>query len=136
MRKLNSGICFLFLSLSVHAAENNVTVLKETKQSLKKEITLLNNDLHCKKRSDCEALELGAKPCGGPMAYLTVSKKNKKHSEIKKKVAQYMDNDKTLNQLDPVLSTCDVTPLPKLECVKNSCKELISDTGQAKMTPQ
>lgn len=104
----------------------NKVLDKETIQSkrakLKNEIEALNQDLTCESHSDCDVLEMGVKPCGGPWRHLTYSKKNTKASALKRKVSDYNGLDKSFNEASNIMSDCGVQLPPEVRCVEKACK--------------
>lgn len=109
----------LSLMWSSGAQAQGVAELKGRKDQLKKEIDSLNQDLSCKTDKDCRAIELGAKPCGGPWSYLVSSTLNKNYSKLEKQIATYNETEKKLNELDPKMSTCDFLTPPEVFCQTN-----------------
>lgn len=98
--------------------------LKAKRDQLSQEIAKLNadpHDLKCKKDTDCDFLELGSKPCGGPREYLAYSKRHGKLSALKRKVGELTSIEKQINALEQLMSDCMVQLPPGIKCVNKSC---------------
>jgi hypothetical protein len=100
--------------------------MSERLTQLHTEIEKLNLDLRCLKTSDCEALAIGNRLCGGPQAYLVVSKKNKSIKTLKEKAALHTKISQEYNQKyrGDMMGICSVAVKPLMSCAKNKCVAL------------
>lgn len=98
----------------------------ESEKSLQSMRTLIDNlnqeDLTCAQDSDCEALPVGERGCGGPETYIVVSKLGSQYSQLISLVDLYKDkvHAQLLSETDRV-STCLAVLPPEARCVSNSC---------------
>jgi hypothetical protein len=132
-----TAVALTFLGTTSHSAPD-LNKLKSKLDKLKIEITKLNDDLHCRKDTDCDFVELGAKPCGGPREHLIYSKKNPKASAVKRKAADYSALEKQINGLEQLVSECSALLPPDVKCMKKTCVNAAADagTGAATERPQ
>jgi hypothetical protein len=104
-------------------ATPDLKLLKEKHDRLASDIPRLNDNLKCKKDTDCDSLEYGAKPCGGPREYLIFSKKSPKASALKRKVAEFSALEKQINTIEQSMGDCMVTMPPLVHCKKKKCTQ-------------
>lgn len=97
---------------------------KAKREKLKNEIAALNSDpkdLRCTADTDCDYVELGAKPCGGPRSYIVFSKKSEKASAVKRKAGEFTALDKKINEAEQMMSDCMAVLPPELRCSNSLC---------------
>jgi hypothetical protein len=78
--------------------------------------------LSCSAASECEALPLGSKPCGGPVFYLAASRKNPDFSRMKELAEEYARASDLVNQMERRNSTCEEEQPPEIECANQRCQ--------------
>ena len=81
-------------------------------------IGLSNSSLLCRQDSDCVAVALGAKACGGPSGYFITSKYNDFYvggeiESLAKKTEKYQDE---LNRYLGLISDCAMEMPPAMNC--------------------
>lgn len=86
---------------------------------------LSQNNTPCKTDDDCEAIGVGAKPCGGPSEFVLVSKatRSKAGSDIDDVVKMIAAMDTETNALEGTMGTCVVMKKPTLACSSGTCKQ-------------
>jgi len=103
-------------NLAVNTRGNDVIQLST---SIK---TLSDQDLSCKVDTDCEALPLGAKACGGPADYIIVSRLNSEFARLTSLSEELRVASIALNQQTGLASTCDFIEPPAVQCVSSRCQ--------------
>lgn len=99
------------------------TVSKNDLDSELAQIELLNSqDLSCSGVSDCVAVSLGMKACGGPQMYLVSSINNRNAAQIKNLIATYTQNQIAYDKQNGAVSTCELTEPPSPLCVASACR--------------
>ena len=78
----------------------------------------------CTDSTDCRAIALGAKPCGGPWEYLIYSVSSVDSSALAQEVANYNDFNAVLNQRYGWTSDCSIPPMPRPGCKDGKCVDL------------
>ncbi len=102
-------------------AENEVLKLKTDLAKLQQTIDSLNANLSCRQDSDCVAVAIGSKACGGPAKYLVSSNQNKYLPEIQEKAKQSIELEDRLNHAARIISTCSYVAEPEVKCSKQVC---------------
>ncbi|HXH30373.1 MAG TPA: hypothetical protein VNJ01_06150 [Bacteriovoracaceae bacterium] len=80
------------------------------------------SDLSCSKTTDCTAMELGSKACGGPSDFVVASKKNKNLEEVSYLAQRTVDRENDYNVSYNVISDCMLRLPPEVSCQANVCK--------------
>lgn len=82
-----------------------------------------NSDLSCKKSSDCEALAMGHRKCGGPDYYLVISKKNKKAPQLRQLATKHQKMREEFLKIyqKGMMGICSVATKPNVLCTENKC---------------
>lgn len=87
-------------------------------ESIYQNITSLASDLQCEQSSQCKAVAIGKKPCGGPTSYLLYSTKTVEEKSFLELVTGY--NDSIV--LDPdAVSDCSFLIEPTVVCEAQKC---------------
>jgi hypothetical protein len=84
---------------------------------LRREIERLIGDAACRDDGQCRALPLGAKPCGGPEAYVAWSTASTDARQLEALAARYREARSARNQRLGLVSDCAVVPEPPVRCV-------------------
>lgn len=82
-----------------------------------------NRDLSCKKTSDCEALAMGHRTCGGPDYYLIISKKNKNAKRLRQLSSEHQRLREEYLKIyqKGMMGICSVAVAPEMACVNKKC---------------
>jgi hypothetical protein len=78
-------------------------------------------DAACDGPQDCRSIAIGAKPCGGPDAYLAWSGKRSDGQRLRALVEQYAAARKEENQRAGANSTCVFETNPGVSCLNARC---------------
>ena len=86
-------------------------------------IQRLNADVSCAKKTDCVAVGVGNKTCGGPEDYAAVSKRNRDYNAIISEAQNHRTLREQFNQQygQGIIGTCSMAPVPTLACQQNRC---------------
>ena len=102
-------------------AKLNPSQYSEALSRLKRQADLEIGVPYAKEPKQCRLVGFGSKPCGGPWTYLIYSTAITDESRLKRLVAEYNQVDRLRNEEQQWLSTCDVTPAPKIEIRNGIC---------------
>lgn len=104
--------------------QNEPAAVKARIATINFEIETYNKELSCVGDGECEVLELGTGPCGGPSKYLVYSTANPQAATLKAKAQDYTLAEKQLRAVDfQMVSHCQAPPQPEARCVKNVCTD-------------
>jgi hypothetical protein len=137
---IGSLAVFIFTPLRSEARTESKLVGQRTR--LNDDVLRLSQPAKCKVDSDCAALPMGIKPCGGPWKYILYSKKNAKLSKLKKRLDEYNKLDQQINETQQTMSDCSVTMKPELKCTNSMCVDSKNTNapnagaGLGKMSPE
>jgi len=114
----------LLVALGVAPAQGGGTDAGTTPQpaTLRKEIQRLAGDLRCNNVSQCRALPLGKRACGGPDEYVVFSTMTAKVAQLEKKAAEYTLLQEALLRGKPETGPCEIILEPTLQCVRQRCR--------------
>jgi hypothetical protein len=84
--------------------------------SLMAPITTLIGDAECDSQSQCHAIGVGSKPCGGPSAYLAWSSRKTDPSSLQAAVKAHAQAQSEENKTSGLVSDCRVQPEPTAVC--------------------
>lgn len=102
---------------------NSKSSLTKEVQDLRVLIDSLNDeDLSCSLDSDCKALPVGLRACGGPTEFIVGSILNARHSEVLAISELHRQKTKELLQATNAVSTCIMLLAPAVHCVQNTCQ--------------
>lgn len=121
MRNHISLLAFSLALGSLAHAAGDLAKLTSKREALNNDVMRLVQPLKCSADTDCAALEMGVKPCGGPWKYVIYSKKNSKVATLKKKLADYNALDQKINEQQQTMSDCMVSVKPSPKCVNKMC---------------
>lgn len=79
-------------------------------------------DLSCQSDSDCIALPVGHKPCGGPSMSVITAKKNPLLSEVRRSARAVTTEQRAYNQETNRISNCAMTRIPTPVCEDLTCR--------------
>ncbi len=85
------------------------------------DISALIGDSEASKLSQCSIIEIGAKPCGGPLGFLVFSKERTDSERLSGLVERFNELNKTINSEKSLFSTCDETPVPEIVLDNGKC---------------
>ncbi len=88
---------------------------------LNDDVLRLSQPAKCRVGSDCAALPMGSKPCGGPWKYVLYSKNNRKLAKLKQRLTEYNKLDQRINESQQTMSDCSMTMQPDLKCINSMC---------------
>lgn len=75
----------------------------------------------CSQDSQCGAVAIGHKPCGGPSGYLAYSTHNTDVTRLNELVVQHRAINRELNQMTGAISDCSMQMEPKAFCADGNC---------------
>lgn len=84
---------------------------------LRGDILRLIGTASCRDDSQCRALALGSKPCGGPESYVAWSTAATDGRQLEALAARHKDARHARNQRLGLMSDCAVVPEPAVRCV-------------------
>ena len=94
------------------------TRLEQLGQEIKREIGVPK----ASKASQCKLIALGSKPCGGPWSYEVYSTETSNDFRLKGLVSRYNNLERTLNEEQKILSTCDFVQKPQVTFSQGICR--------------
>jgi hypothetical protein len=80
------------------------------------QVTTLIGDAECDNQSQCHAVGVGAKACGGPAGYLAWSEKKTDPNALRTAVEAQSRAQIDENKTSGLASNCMVTPMPTAVC--------------------
>ncbi len=86
--------------------------------------TLANLSLACEEPSDCTAIAMGSRACGGPTSYVVTSKANTSIEALNLSIQLETKAESELNQKFHIISICSVEMPPELDCKSKVCSTL------------
>lgn len=90
--------------------------------SLSRLISEINSrDLSCDQASDCVALAMGAKACGGPTSYVVASLHNPELDSLKALISELTLQEQTESVRTGAVSNCSFLMEPTVACDANLC---------------
>ena len=99
---------------------------KLSRQAYRDEVTRLIEDvgLNCKADNECDAIALGAKICGGPAEYLTISRAvtAKYGDRLGELQATISELDKAQHKDSGMMGICTVLEKPNSRCLNSRCQ--------------
>lgn len=88
--------------------------------------TLIDNlnheDLSCAQDSDCEAMPLGWRSCGGPSEYIIASAVSAQHDQLASLAVLHKQKAQAFLAAQNAVGTCEAIMPPEARCVKNVCQ--------------
>lgn len=75
----------------------------------------------CTRPSQCHAIEMGSRPCGGPSEFLVYCSLSTDVKKLKTRVKAATDAEKALNATQDLMSICSVLAAPKVKLEKGVC---------------
>ncbi len=94
-------------------------------EAMEQEIRALVGDAPCADSTDCTAIPLGAKPCGGPWGYLVYSRSSVDSARLATMAREYTEYNAELNQRWGWISTCDLARMPRPACKDGRCVDVL-----------
>ena len=94
------------------------------RQKLRDEIDALVGDATCRDVSECSAVAIGSKPCGGPWFWMAYSTTVTDTAALQKLVATYDWVDAFINDKWGIGSNCAYTRDPILVCRDGACRNI------------
>lgn len=91
---------------------------------INEQVNAMVSDKSCSETTECRAVELGEKPCGGPVEYVIYSVTSVDEAQLLKKVREYNELSRKQNSLTGAVSTCMLRLPPEVECYAGSCREI------------
>ena len=108
-----------------------------TKKVSSEEIKVLNQsidnmvalDLSCQSNSDCTAVALGERACGGPKRFAIVSKRNAGYGSIVASALDLQKKERIYNQQEQIISICSLVEAPPYKCDTAASKCVVDLSG-------
>lgn len=104
---------------------------EQTREAYRAELESLMNEnkVACKIASDCNALPVGSRSCGGPTEYVLISKgtQAKIQSAATDLIKTIDELDRARNASSGLAGTCDVMEKPAVTCQAGAC---VKDTAK------
>ena len=111
---------------SAEAAEAQTALRAE--QDLLARIRAEVGSAACSRDDQCHSLPIGAKPCGGPEAWLPWSSVNARADQLQAWAAELAELQRARNERSGIASNCRYNPDPGALCRQGRC---VSGAGQA-----
>lgn len=118
----------LIFSLSMFSAFANEDLVQQKKDSnaikslVESTQQLAAADLSCTKNSDCVALTIGKRACGGPNGFVIASKNNLVFEEVQYLAEQTEAREEVFNAKYGIYSICSIIMKPTPACVSKVCR--------------
>jgi hypothetical protein len=93
-----------------------------TIEDLALEIHQIAGDASADNIEQCRTHPIGAKPCGGPWAYLIYSAQNVDSDSLSALISRYDELDHIRNEEEGRISTCELISEPPLELDNGICR--------------
>lgn len=84
--------------------------------------SLITKDLRCNQSSDCVAVALGERACGGPEKYVVASQLNSDIDLIDELASLLAQKDHEFNAQSGMASICVAEMRPAVSCVARTCQ--------------
>ena len=107
-----------------HNQANNAEEMRLVKEA-EHTLALINKqiaDASCDDSSQCAALAIGHRACGGPSAFLAYSTKNTDVPLLTRLAAKHSAIEKQLNKLRGTVSVCEILLPPPVICRDKHCQ--------------
>ena len=101
---------------------NNVETLEEKAEQLLTQINRHIGDAACSEQSQCKALAIGHRSCGGPSAYLAYSTLSIDENELLRLSKEHTATHREINRIKGLMSTCEMLMPPPIACENGKCK--------------
>jgi uncharacterized low-complexity protein len=88
---------------------------------LEREMQRTIGQASCSSDSDCNAVPVGHKPCGGPARYLVFASQATDVARLQALAARHRDASRALNVARQARSDCAIVPAPEVACVDRRC---------------
>ena len=114
----------LLLALGGCSDDDNSFNQNRDEAQLKASRTQIENfvaDTSCSETSQCRAIELGSKPCGGAWEYLIYSDATVDPADVEAMVSDHNQLESRLNLKHGFVSDCSLPEIPTLECREERC---------------
>jgi hypothetical protein len=83
---------------------------------------LNNEDLSCAQDSDCEAMPIGWRACGGPSTYIIASRATAQYDQLVSLADLYKQKVQAQLAAENAVGTCMAVLPPEPHCVQNICQ--------------
>jgi len=90
--------------------------------SVRSEIRQLAGDGRCKEDSQCRAIPIGKRDCGGPDAYVVFSTLTAKTAALEARAAEYTALQEEILRDRSGVGPCEIILEPKLACIQQRCQ--------------
>ena len=124
---MRNALCLLVVSLLLVGCSEDRTFVpltntdSETLARMYQEIYDLVQDRSCGDSSECAAIALGSKPCGGPWRYLVYSKSTVDEAVLRALAENLADYEAQFNQEHRRFSDCEVVQNADPACTDGGC---------------
>ncbi|MCG7548744.1 hypothetical protein [Pseudoalteromonas sp. Of7M-16] len=89
-------------------------------------LNFITKDKSCDSNSQCIAIPVGSRACGGPSSYLLFSSKTADQSKVYELAKKLTDSEAQYNAKHGMISICEHLRQPSTQCVENTCVKLDS----------
>jgi hypothetical protein len=86
------------------------------------ELRAIGRDASCSSDQQCKTVALGAKPCGGPEAWLAWSSQRSDGGQVGKLAERYKQQRMAQHQQSGVVGECSMVPDPGAVCRASHCQ--------------
>ncbi|KZN40274.1 hypothetical protein N474_08600 [Pseudoalteromonas luteoviolacea CPMOR-2] len=87
-------------------------------------LNFITKDKSCDSSSQCQAIPVGSRACGGPSSYLLFSTKTADLEKVYKLAKKLTDSEAQYNAKHGMISICEHLRQPATQCVENTCVKL------------
>jgi hypothetical protein len=117
-------LCSLVAAVMASACAQAPAVPAAGSEALMAAIRAEVGDAPCDSAQQCHSAAIGAKPCGGPDAYLAWSSKNTDETRLAPLLTRYAAARKQENLAANAFSTCMMETRPAVTCQAGRCSLL------------
>ncbi|AOT10025.1 hypothetical protein [Pseudoalteromonas luteoviolacea] len=93
-------------------------------QNQHKYLNFITKDKSCDSNSQCLAIPVGSRACGGPSSYLLFSTKTADQNKVYELAKKLTDSEAQYNAKHGMISICEHLRQPTTQCVENTCVTL------------
>ncbi|WP_081310663.1 hypothetical protein [Pseudoalteromonas luteoviolacea] len=87
-------------------------------------LKFITKDKSCDSNSQCQAIPVGSRACGGPSSYLVFSTKTADHKKVYELAKQLTHAESQYNAKTGMISICEHLRQPATQCIENTCVKL------------
>ncbi|KZN60332.1 hypothetical protein [Pseudoalteromonas luteoviolacea] len=87
-------------------------------------LKFITKDKSCDSSSQCQAIPVGSRACGGPSSYLVFSTKTADHKKVYELAKKLTHAESQYNAKTGMISICEHLRQPATQCIENTCVKL------------